>query len=118
MNKLTLAILTLLMLFFFTSCKEEDLLDQMTKETTVSMIGDLVFIGSAPFPEPALRVEGLNYPIFLVFEDPTDQERLSQVPQYSLVKANGSLEKDVKMTADGKHQWVTYYLNATSYSMY
>ena len=95
-------------------CKEENILDQLSKEPSITVVGQLVYIGNAPFEEAALRIDGINYPLFLAFEDPTLSMTLEHLPQHIPLQAIGHLEKVEKVTADNKYRITSYTLTVSS----
>lgn len=107
-------IITFLVLITLFSCKESNVLDQLTNEDSITLTGHLIFIGNVPFQDPAIKVDGIKYPILIHFEDRTNLERSYQIEPNTLITVSGRLEKLVNHTADKKHTFVIYMLNVPS----
>lgn len=107
-------ILILLVCLSITACKQKSILDQLLNEPSITVVGELTYVGNAPFQEPALRIEGIKTPLYLAFEDPTLSVKINDLPQYTKLQAIGHLEKVEKVTADQKYHVISYTLNLTA----
>jgi hypothetical protein len=92
------------------SCKNDSVLDQLTREDSITISGELVFIGNSPFQNPALRIEGIEYPIQLDYKDRTIMEKTFHMKRFSTITATGTLERVVKKTPDDKYEFIVYVL--------